>query len=118
MKEELEELMADIKKTANKVRGKLKGKTGSPLTETSFMKIWLFGSTCSMQNNVLMILAFFSDYIKISLVFFPVIEQNIEQEEHVNRSSADLRIRKTQVFTMEHRYQVTVSLILLILKFI
>ena len=25
MKEELEELMADIKKTANKVRGKLKG---------------------------------------------------------------------------------------------
>lgn len=26
MKEELEELMADIKKTANKVRGKLKGK--------------------------------------------------------------------------------------------
>ena len=26
MKQELEELMADIKKTANKVRGKLKGK--------------------------------------------------------------------------------------------
>ena len=28
MKEELEELMAEIKKTANKVRGKLKGKIG------------------------------------------------------------------------------------------
>ena len=26
-----------------------------------------------------------------------VIEQNIEQEEHSNKSSADLRIRKTQV---------------------
>ncbi|XP_014677466.1 PREDICTED: syntaxin-like [Priapulus caudatus] len=49
-KEELEELMAEIKKIANKVRGKLK-----------------------------------------------VIEQNIEQEEHSNKSSADLRIRKTQV---------------------
>ena len=28
---------------------------------------------------------------------FTVIEQNIEQEEHTNKSSADLRIRKTQV---------------------
>ena len=31
MKEELEELMSDIKKTANKVRGKLKGKNVSIL---------------------------------------------------------------------------------------
>ncbi len=30
MKEELEELMADIKKTANKVRGKLKGMYDAP----------------------------------------------------------------------------------------
>jgi len=30
---------------------------------------------------------------------FAVIEQNIEQEEHSNKSSADLRIRKTQVAT-------------------
>lgn len=51
MKEELEELMTDIKRTANKVRGKLKA-----------------------------------------------IELNIEQEEHSNKSSADLRIRKTQLF--------------------
>ena len=29
---------------------------------------------------------------------FLVIEQNIEQEEHSNKSSADLRIRKTQVY--------------------
>ncbi|KAK2161888.1 hypothetical protein LSH36_108g06042 [Paralvinella palmiformis] len=57
MKEELEELMADIKKTANKVRGKLK-----------------------------------------------VIEQNIEQEEHSNRSSADLRIRKTQHATLSRKF--------------
>ncbi|KAF5900023.1 syntaxin-1B, partial [Clarias magur] len=48
-KQELEDLTADIKKTANKVRLKLKA-----------------------------------------------IEQSIEQEEVMNRSSADLRIRKTQ----------------------
>uniref|UniRef100_A0A672SU61 Syntaxin-1B n=1 Tax=Sinocyclocheilus grahami TaxID=75366 RepID=A0A672SU61_SINGR len=48
-KQELEDLTADIKKTANKVRSKLKA-----------------------------------------------IEQSIEQEEGLNRSSADLRIRKTQ----------------------
>lgn len=35
-------------------------------------------------------------FIKISFEFL-VIEQNIEQEEHSNKSSADLRIRKTQV---------------------
>jgi len=56
-KEELEELMADIKKTANKVRGKLK-----------------------------------------------VIEQNIEQEENSNKTSADLRIRKTQHATLSRRF--------------
>merc|ERR1711962_631611 len=49
--------MAEIKKTANKVRGKLK-----------------------------------------------VIEQNIEQEENSNRTSADLRIRKTQHATLSRRF--------------
>jgi len=57
MKQELEELMADIKKTANKVRGKLK-----------------------------------------------VIDQNIEQEEHSNTTSADLRIRKTQHATLSRKF--------------
>ncbi|GAB1607951.1 syntaxin-like isoform X1 [Argonauta hians] len=57
MKEELEELMTDIKRTANKVRGKLKA-----------------------------------------------IEQNIEQEEHSNKSSADLRIRKTQYSTISRKF--------------
>ncbi|XP_045785050.1 syntaxin-1A isoform X2 [Maniola jurtina] len=56
-KHELEDLMADIKKTANKVRGKLKH-----------------------------------------------IEQNIEQEEHSNKSSADLRIRKTQHSTLSRKF--------------
>ncbi|XP_058424968.1 syntaxin-1A isoform X2 [Diceros bicornis minor] len=56
-KEELEELMSDIKKTANKVRSKLKG-----------------------------------------------IEQSIEQEEGLNRSSADLRIRKTQHSTLSRKF--------------
>ncbi|NXF28476.1 STX1B protein, partial [Rhodinocichla rosea] len=54
-KQELEDLTADIKKTANKVRSKLKA-----------------------------------------------IEQSIEQEEGLNRSSADLRIRKTQVSLHRH----------------
>lgn len=57
MKEELEELMAEIKKTANKVRGKLK-----------------------------------------------VLEQKIEQEEETNKSSADLRIRKTQHSTILRKF--------------
>lgn len=56
-KQELEDLMADIKKTANKVRGKLKG-----------------------------------------------IEQNIEQEEQAHKSSADLRIRKTQHSTLSRKF--------------
>ncbi|XP_046363656.1 syntaxin isoform X2 [Haliotis rufescens] len=57
MKEELEDLMSEIKKNANKVRAKLK-----------------------------------------------VIEQNIEQEEHSNKSSADLRIRKTQYATISRQF--------------
>ncbi|PAA60749.1 hypothetical protein BOX15_Mlig011532g1 [Macrostomum lignano] len=57
MKEELEELMSEVKKDANKVRGKLK-----------------------------------------------VIEQNIEQEETNNSSSADLRIRKTQYSTISRKF--------------
>nr|AAC47500.1 syntaxin 1 homolog [Hirudo medicinalis] len=56
-KEELEDLMAEIKKTANKVRGKLK-----------------------------------------------VLEQKIEQEEETNKSSADLRIRKTQHSTILRKF--------------
>ncbi|CAA9996564.1 unnamed protein product [Nesidiocoris tenuis] len=57
VKQELEDLMAEIKKTANKVRAKLKA-----------------------------------------------IEQNIEQEEHSNKSSADLRIRKTQHSTLSRKF--------------
>ncbi|KAI4889707.1 hypothetical protein NFI96_019407, partial [Prochilodus magdalenae] len=56
-KQELEDLTADIKKTANKVRLKLKA-----------------------------------------------IEQSIEQEEVMNRSSADLRIRKTQHSTLSRKF--------------
>ncbi|XP_055699676.1 syntaxin-1A isoform X5 [Phlebotomus papatasi] len=56
-KQELEDLMAEIKKTANRVRTKLKG-----------------------------------------------IEQNIEQEEQANKSSADLRIRKTQHSTLSRKF--------------
>ncbi|XP_074787117.1 syntaxin-1B isoform X3 [Athene noctua] len=61
-KQELEDLTADIKKTANKVRSKLKA-----------------------------------------------IEQSIEQEEGLNRSSADLRIRKTQFVEVMTEYNATQS---------
>ncbi|XP_018561958.1 syntaxin isoform X1 [Anoplophora glabripennis] len=57
MKQELEDLMADVKKTANKVRAKLK-----------------------------------------------VIEQSIETEEQNNKSSADLRIRKTQHSALSRKF--------------
>nr|XP_033799962.1 syntaxin-1B [Geotrypetes seraphini] len=56
-KQELEDLTADIKKTANKVRSKLKA-----------------------------------------------IEQSIEQEEGLNRFSANLRIRKTQHSTLSRKF--------------
>lgn len=36
--------------------------------------------------------------------FLTVIEQRIEQEEHANRSSADLRIRKTQHSTLSRKF--------------
>ncbi|XP_060552989.1 syntaxin-like, partial [Ruditapes philippinarum] len=61
-KEELEEWMNDIKRTANKVRAKLK-----------------------------------------------VIEQNIEQEEHSSKSTADLRIRKTQYSTISRKFVETMN---------
>uniref|UniRef100_A0AAQ6A453 Syntaxin-1B n=1 Tax=Amphiprion ocellaris TaxID=80972 RepID=A0AAQ6A453_AMPOC len=73
-KQELEDLTADIKKTANKVRSKLKA-----------------------------------------------IEQSIEQEEGLNRSSADLRIRKTQVrftcFLLQHQTQQACWILLLVFTF-
>jgi len=38
------------------------------------------------------------NYQSISCVVVLVLEQKIEQEEETNKSSADLRIRKTQVW--------------------
>ena len=37
IKQELDDLMSDIKKTANKVRAKLKGKTEFPFTPSRFV---------------------------------------------------------------------------------
>lgn len=56
-KQELDDMMTDIKKTANRVRAKLK-----------------------------------------------VIEQSIESDEHVNKASADLRIKKTQHSTLSRKF--------------
>ena len=40
----------------------------------------------------------------LSLFFFLVIEQSIEQEERVNKASADLRIRKTQHSSLSRKF--------------
>lgn len=40
----------------------------------------------------------------IGCFIFIVIEQNIEQEEQNNKSSADLRIRKTQHSTLSRKF--------------
>ncbi|XP_018009304.1 syntaxin-1A [Hyalella azteca] len=56
-KQDLDDMMTDIKKTANRVRAKLK-----------------------------------------------VIEQSIESDEHVNKASADLRIKKTQHSTLSRKF--------------
>uniref|UniRef100_A0A1I8IG99 t-SNARE coiled-coil homology domain-containing protein n=1 Tax=Macrostomum lignano TaxID=282301 RepID=A0A1I8IG99_9PLAT len=71
MKEELEELMSEVKKDANKVRGKTQS--------------WIQCFPCAYEQ-------------------IAVIEQNIEQEETNNSSSADLRIRKTQYSTISRKF--------------
>ena len=77
MKQELEDSMSDIKKTANRVRAKLKGIT---------------------YINV-------SQKTKTNLPFtFLVIENGIEQDEFVNRASAELRIKKTQQSTLSRKF--------------
>ena len=40
----------------------------------------------------------------LSLFFLLVIEQSIEQEERVNKASADLRIRKTQHSSLSRKF--------------
>ena len=88
VKQELEDLMADIKKTANKVRSKLKGKS-------SFFFDWTYDQ---MRRTGLTVELF------IFLLVHAVIEQNIEHEEQTNKSSADLRIRKTQHSTLSRKF--------------
>ena len=55
--------------------------------------------TCNMikTRNVSINKIIKCDYETMNLICFSAIEQRIEQEEHSNKSSADLRIRKTQV---------------------
>ena len=74
MKQELEDAMSDIKKTANRVRSKLK---------------------CNDWQNFLR---------KPMIVHVSVIETGIEQEEYVNRASAELRIKKTQQSTLSRKF--------------
>ena len=78
-KEELEQLMADIKRTANTARGKLKS------------------TNKNYQTSLLRPFRYCEPVILVSYVTFPDIETTIEQDEQANKASADLRIRKTQV---------------------
>lgn len=74
--------MADIKKTANKVRGKLKVTKIKINKKNKIKKI--------KQKNL--------------FIFKQAIEQNIEQEEQAHKSNADLRIKKTQHSTLSRKF--------------
>ena len=71
--------MSDIKKTANRVRAKLKGKFG-------------FQRELSKKTKLMR-----------SLLHL-VIENGIEQDECENRASAELRIKKTQQSTLSRKF--------------
>lgn len=43
-------------------------------------------------------------YVCLITIIIIVIEQNIDQEEQTNKSSADLRIRKTQHSTLSRKF--------------
>lgn len=58
--------------------------------------MYIFICFCSVKHTSEFFLSFLRIYI--------VIEQNIEQEEHTNKSSADLRIRKTQHSTLSRKF--------------
>uniref|UniRef100_A0A182X6K5 t-SNARE coiled-coil homology domain-containing protein n=1 Tax=Anopheles quadriannulatus TaxID=34691 RepID=A0A182X6K5_ANOQN len=79
-KQELEDLMADIKKTANRVRGKLK------VCNTSCAGAVLTPADNNKGKRI------------------RGIEQNIEQEEQQSKSNADLRIRKTQHSALSRKF--------------
>lgn len=85
--------MSDIKKTANKVRAKLKGK----------LLVWIFASLSPIRWHFKLICRKYVAHLEHYLLHL-VIEQNIEQEEHTNKSSADLRIRKTQHSTLSRKF--------------
>ena len=77
MKQELEDFMSDIKRTANRVRTKLKGAVFERLIKSLMISL--------LSHN-------------------SVIETGIEQEESVNKASAELRIKKTQLSTLSRKF--------------
>jgi len=84
--------MTDIKKTANKVRAKLKGK---------FRMFRCRGRLFTIIENVFY--TFYTATLRIRFLHL-VIEESIERDEHTNKSSADLRIRKTQQSTLSRKF--------------
>ncbi|KAF4525003.1 hypothetical protein B566_EDAN012110 [Ephemera danica] len=127
VKQELEDLMADIKKTSIKVRAKLKGggiliraqsdddDTGNDDVAVNvegrdgFMDEF-FAEVEEIREMIDKIQANVEEVKKkhSAILSAPqtdeIIEQNIEQEEHTNKSSADLRIRKTQHSTLSRKF--------------
>ena len=77
MKQELEDFMSDIKRTANRVRTKLKGAVFERLIKSLMISL--------LSHN-------------------SVIETGIEQEESVNKASAELRIKKTQLSILSRKF--------------
>ena len=63
MKQELDDLMSDIKKTANKVRAKLKGKTEFPVILSKCT--YLIGSQMKHSN-----IAKFDKSIRANIIFY------------------------------------------------
>ncbi|MCI4391711.1 hypothetical protein PGIGA_G00137530 [Pangasianodon gigas] len=102
-KQELEDLTADIKKTANKVRLKLKAIEQSIEQEEVMNR-----SSADLRIRKTQELEDLTADIKKTAnkvrLKLKAIEQSIEQEEVMNRSSADLRIRKTQHSTLSRKF--------------
>ena len=89
-KQQLEDLMAGVKKTANRVRGKLKG------TLCLFILLTFEFLIISLINIATEFI-----YLIFNLL---AMEQNIDQLEQTNAMSADFRIRKTQHSMLSQKF--------------
>ncbi|XP_046680979.1 syntaxin-1A [Homalodisca vitripennis] len=90
--EEIREMIDKIQANVEEVKKKHSAILSAPQTDESK----------SLSNSMLL-----TDIKKTKIKVaskVDIIEQNIEQEEHTNKSSADLRIRKTQHSTLSRKF--------------